>query len=332
MYTSELSYVATIGLTRVATALFIANLTRHKPQVRMSYILAGISAVWLAASMLAIALRGNLSRPWATLDGTNAMVSAIRDDRPADPNLSAVGSVDCDRDYRPRPRDRPVVHVSVPGMGLANEVVETNPHPRCFRWAITVRHAAHRTPLFSPHTDLASSIAPILAGRLFLLSPGQNNDPTWTSILPGILTEAALEYALIATSITALKPFLRPFHTGAIVNSVGGAGSGLMYGSAAYKGGSHGMYMRSGSNTVDQKEEFQMTSTSQEEPLGHARGSGDGFGPRSGLDSRQVAGTMGPSRPRREDEESVESVGSEKMIIRTTKDWSVRYEERREGV
>jgi hypothetical protein len=173
------------------------------------------------------------------------------------------------------------------------------------------------------HTDLDNRLAPILAVRLWLLSPGQNDDPTETSILPGVLTEAALEYAIIATSITALKPFLRPFHTGAIVNSVGGAGSGLMYGSAAYKG--QGVYIRSGSKSVDQKEEYQLTSKSHD--IGQARGSGDNLGLHSGLEGRTTVST-GPSRPRREDEESVESAGSEKMIIRTTKNWSVRYEER----
>jgi hypothetical protein len=172
-------------------------------------------------------------------------------------------------------------------------------------------------------TDFLASITPILIGRLYFLSPSQNDDPTWTSVLPGILTEAALEYAIIATSITALKPFLRPFHTGAIVNSVGGAGSGLMYGSTAYKG--HGVYIRSNSKSVDQKDDIPMTN--QSGGIGTARGSGDDLGMRSGLEPRQTTVTN-VMRPRREDEESVESNGSEKMIIRTTKDWSVRYEDR----
>lgn len=291
MYTSELSYVVTIGLTRVATALFIANLTRHKPQVRMSYILGGISILWLVASTLAIALRGDLSQPWATLDGSGELWARWI--------VVEIAGL--------------VVEIGLWFMSLS------------LVWGLQMRLSKRVLILGAFGGRLL--IAPILAGRLYLLSPGENDNATWTSVLPGILTEAALEYSLIATSITALKPFLRPFHTGAIVNSVGGAGSGLMYGSAAYRGG-QGVYMRSGSKSVDQKEEYQMTTTSDAEPVGQARGSGDEFGLRSAVDNRPTQLGTGPSRPRREDEESVESVGSEKMIIRTTKDWSVRYEER----
>jgi hypothetical protein len=75
MYTSELSYVVTIGLTRIATGLFIGNLTRHRPQVRMAHILSGVAAVWTTASLFVVALRGDLSKPWATLNGTQGMVS-----------------------------------------------------------------------------------------------------------------------------------------------------------------------------------------------------------------------------------------------------------------
>lgn len=75
MYTSQISYVVVIGLTRVSTGIFIAHLTRHRPQVRMSYVLSGISGVWTVVSTFVIALRGDLSRPWETLDGTRALVS-----------------------------------------------------------------------------------------------------------------------------------------------------------------------------------------------------------------------------------------------------------------
>jgi hypothetical protein len=34
----------------------------------------GVSTVWAAASMLVVGLRGSLENPWATLDGSQAMV------------------------------------------------------------------------------------------------------------------------------------------------------------------------------------------------------------------------------------------------------------------
>ena len=102
---------------------------------------------------------------------------------------------------------------------------------------------------------------------------------------------------------------------------MGGAGSGLIYGSSGVKG--NGIYMRSGNSRVDQKEEFQMTSTAND--VVRARESGDDLALRAA--EREIV-ISGPQGKRRDDEESVESAGSEKMIIRTTKNWSVRYEER----
>ena len=63
-----------------------------------------------------------------------------------------------------------------------------------------------------------------------------------TSIASHIVTEAAMNYALLCTSITSLKPFLKPFHAGAIVNTVGGKEPGAY--SEPHSGG-QGIYMLS---------------------------------------------------------------------------------------
>ena len=73
LFTSQITYIISIGLTRVSTAFFISNLTRHRPQLRMSYALAGASGVWILAAVLGVALRGDLSRPWETLDGSQGL-------------------------------------------------------------------------------------------------------------------------------------------------------------------------------------------------------------------------------------------------------------------
>lgn len=77
LYGSQLFYVVSVGLTRVSAAFFIGHLTRYAPQVRISYILAAASGVWTVASTLLIALRGNILRPWATFDGSEALVGFI---------------------------------------------------------------------------------------------------------------------------------------------------------------------------------------------------------------------------------------------------------------
>lgn len=59
-------------------------------------------------------------------------------------------------------------------------------------------------------------------------------------IVPHILTDAAMNYALASTSIISLKPFLKPFHSGAVLNTIGRGEPG------SYSGmhiGEQGIYM-----------------------------------------------------------------------------------------
>lgn len=74
LFMGQLTYVGSIGLTRVSTAAFIEQLTRNLPQVRVAYILCIIAGIWTVASILVVALRGDLSQPWALLDGTQSLV------------------------------------------------------------------------------------------------------------------------------------------------------------------------------------------------------------------------------------------------------------------
>lgn len=48
--------------------------------------------------------------------------------------------------------------------------------------------------------------------RLIYLAPNKNNDPNQTTIISGILTSGALQFSIIASSVTALKPFLTVFN------------------------------------------------------------------------------------------------------------------------
>ena len=164
-------------------------------------------------------------------------------------------------------------------------------------------------------------LIPIVATRLFYLSPNENYDPTLTSILPHILTEGALEYAIISTSVTALKPFLKPFHTGAILNTVGGDGSGQHSGSHS---GGQDIYMLNSIST-DKKDNSQSTRTTvpsgnrNTDPQSRSKfytGHGKGTA---------VISSRGDAH--RDDIESVHSNSSERMIIRTKKEWAVRYED-----
>ena len=127
-----------------------------------------------------------------------------------------------------------------------------------------------------------------------------------------------MEYALIATSITALKPFLQPFAEGAIVNSVGGTGSGLRYGGQTK--GQQSLYMLSSVANRERREN--VGTTTIESQTGREKGES----PRRFRTNRSQSGPNNDVH--KDDIESVGSAGSEQMIIKTTRDWSVRYEDR----
>ena len=163
---------------------------------------------------------------------------------------------------------------------------------------------------FFSHLILGSLI-PIVAVRLFYLSPGQNHNPTVTSIIAAIITQFALQYSFMSASVTALRPFLRPFHSGhMLVDTVGAPGSGLHSGIrngsqdayhklGAVRGTDKGMPISTVSALASVNDDYQPTVTS---PKHHS------------------------SKPSRDDMKSVDSQGSDQMIIRKTRDYSVRYE------
>ena len=74
LFTAQIFYIIAVGLSKVSTAFFIGRLTRYAPQIRLSYILAAMSGVFIIAGILVITLRGDLSHPWTTLDGSEALV------------------------------------------------------------------------------------------------------------------------------------------------------------------------------------------------------------------------------------------------------------------
>lgn len=76
LYMSECFYIVSLGLSKTSAALFIACLPYAGFSTRLAYTTTFLSCVWTIAGFLAIALRGNIGQPWATLNGSEAMVSA----------------------------------------------------------------------------------------------------------------------------------------------------------------------------------------------------------------------------------------------------------------
>lgn len=59
--------------------------------------------------------------------------------------------------------------------------------------------------------SLFCRLFPLVALRLYFLAPWKNDDTNQSSIIAAIFTTSVLQFSIIATSVTALKPFLTVF-------------------------------------------------------------------------------------------------------------------------
>ena len=164
-------------------------------------------------------------------------------------------------------------------------------------------------------------LIPIIAVRLFYLSPDENYDPTLTSIIPHILTEAAMSYALISTSITSLKPFLKPFHAGAVVNTVGGKGSGAYSGSHPR---GQGIYMLSSVSNDPKGVEQRTATTVNSDDDNQTLPPGSTFG----VSNTGEVTTVVSSRPnpQGEEDESGDRTGLGQILVHRTTEWNVCHD------
>ena len=163
--------------------------------------------------MLVIAIRGNLSSPWLLINGTQSLVS--------NDNIDV---------------NHPLTHgqytrwLGIEASGLALELMlwlfsttlvwglQMSLQKRLkvvglfgFRllYVFSIWYFFKREPQLTHN-----SLIPIVVGRIYLLSPTNNENPNFSSIMVNILTEGAMFYSLIAECMTCLKPFLRAFHSG----------------------------------------------------------------------------------------------------------------------
>ncbi|KAJ4145326.1 hypothetical protein LMH87_004181 [Akanthomyces muscarius] len=175
LYITEFLYVLAQGLCRASASLFISHMAQSGPQTRPARALAGVSGVWTAASALAIAIRGNIGRPWSTLDGTQPLFTRWL-------SIEITGVV---------------IELSI--WLLAAHLV----------WSLqmTLRKRIYILGAFGVKLLLIVFIG----FRLKYLAPARNWDPTLTSIVPSIFTQAVLHFSIIASCVTTLKPFLRHF-------------------------------------------------------------------------------------------------------------------------
>ena len=74
LYAANILYVIVMGICRSSAALFIGHIAHKGPQSGPARLLAWVSVAWTIACIMVIAIRGDIARPWASLDGSQDVV------------------------------------------------------------------------------------------------------------------------------------------------------------------------------------------------------------------------------------------------------------------
>ncbi|KAK6442707.1 hypothetical protein LTR95_001066 [Oleoguttula sp. CCFEE 5521] len=186
LFVGQMMYAIAVGLTRVSTSFFTGRfLTRDQGNIRLAYGFSTAFGVWTVASVFIVALRAPLAEPWETLDGSSAMWIRWL-------IVEAVGVV-----------------MDLSTFALCVYLIWGLQMPLGKRMAVVAIFACRL------------GVVPLVVLRLWNLSPRRNTDPDSPSKTAMLFTEAALQAAFILASITCLKPFLRPFHSGYFVSKAG---------------------------------------------------------------------------------------------------------------
>ncbi|XWX01395.1 hypothetical protein V2A60_009422 [Cordyceps javanica] len=185
LFAQQQLYIAAMTLCKVSAALFLVRLSASKSHTASALAVAVLAVVWGALSMIAVGLRGRLDRPWATVDGSSDM------------------------------------HIRWTIVEMLGIVIETLIFGVAFMLASGVHISWRKRSVLLAAFAVRLILIPIAIVRICFLAPHLNHDPTLTNVVPHIITEAALHFAVISASITSLRPFLRTLHLDYTVGSKG---------------------------------------------------------------------------------------------------------------
>ncbi|KAM3552068.1 hypothetical protein ARSEF4850_007562 [Beauveria asiatica] len=187
IYIGQFFYIASVGLTRVASAFLVEQVAQHGPHARPARMLAWLSGTWAVLCLVIVAVRPPFSSPWLAVDGGRTMFSRW---------------------------------LAVEVGGLVNEAA---------LWALIIQLVwslqmqLSRRSLVIAVFGFRLLLLPIVITRLYYLAPSNNDDPNQSNIIAAIYTAAALQFSIVATSFTALKPFLAVFRQPVVAyGSIGG--------------------------------------------------------------------------------------------------------------
>ncbi|KAJ6782936.1 hypothetical protein PWT90_03088 [Aphanocladium album] len=298
IYAGHFFYIIPVGVSKVASAFFIEQVAHHGPHTRPARVLAWASAAWTFASLLVVAIRPPYLSPWLAMDGEASMFSRW---------------------------------IGVEASGLAVEVA---------LWALAIhlvwslQMQRNRRVFIVGAFGFRLLLIAIVTGRLYYLDPSRNDDVNQSSIIAAIFTSAALQFSILATSVTALKPFLTVFN-----QPMYAVGSGAIVGRSADSGDPY--YKLEMFRRVDRKVEISDDSANWRPDQGSAQrsitaepgkvftrqkrneASVDRSRPYTGLANRPPRAALSSA----DDAASAQTDASDRMIIQKTTEVVVCYED-----
>ncbi|KAK4556125.1 hypothetical protein LTR86_006822 [Recurvomyces mirabilis] len=167
----------------------------------MAQALIAACVIWTAASVIAIGIRAQPLTPWNIRDGSGSMFARWV-------GIELSGYL-----------------VEIIAVGLSIHFVWGLNMPLKKRLSVSAIFAFRLL------------VAPVIAIRLWLLSPSSNPTPNNPNVPASVFTQATLQLTFVLASITCLKPFLRPFHSGYAVSAAPSGGYNATFNTGGYSTG-----------------------------------------------------------------------------------------------
>ncbi|EGX93746.1 hypothetical protein CCM_02015 [Cordyceps militaris CM01] len=192
LYLGQIFYIISVGLCRVAAALFVAYISHSGPHIRPARIVAGITAFWTGASTLAICVRGEVSHPWTTITGPDTFGRWLV--------IEVTG-----------------ILLELGLWGVAAHLIWSIRLKRSKRVLVVcafgarLLYAAVARKYYSCANPILRVI-PFIIARLVFLDPRIKTGPANSATIADLFTAACLYLSIIAGAATALKPLLTSFY------------------------------------------------------------------------------------------------------------------------
>ncbi|OAA53275.1 Transcription factor [Cordyceps fumosorosea ARSEF 2679] len=215
IYASHYFYIIASGLTRVAAAFFIEQLSQHGPHARPARVLAWVSGTWTLICLGVIVVRPPYTEPWLSVDGGWIV-------------FRRWSGIECSG-----------LVLSAALWGLTVHLI----------WTLQMRLSRRIVILLVFGFRLLT--VPIIFLRVHSLVPNVNPDPNYSTIPAAIFTAAALQFSVISTSLTALKPFLRVFRPPVLASVTGRAAGETDHGLAMFRRVDRNSHQRSDESATD---------------------------------------------------------------------------------